>query len=154
MVLNKKTGKEKAKKTIVKKAETKKTAVKKSVTNKPETKKKAVKKPVTKKKTVKNKVDNEVVKTKKRKTKKNNSINEIINNIVNEIKTMLCFWPVDFVELEKCLKDCLKQYQIKSNQEKYYIDLDFIKETIKYCTIRKAVLIKQNKKLLNQKDMD
>ena len=30
--------------------------------------------------------------------------------------------------------------------------MDFIKETIKYCTIRKAVLIKQNKKLLNQKD--
>lgn len=71
---------------------------------------------------------------------------------INELPIVFVYLTDDFVELEKCLKDCLKQYQIKSNQEKYFIDLDFIKETIKYCTIRKAVLIKQNKKLLNQKD--
>ena len=71
---------------------------------------------------------------------------------INDLPIVFVYLTDDFIELEKCLKDCLKQYQIKSNQEKYYIDLDFIKETIKYCTIRKAILIKQNKKLLNQKD--
>jgi hypothetical protein len=71
---------------------------------------------------------------------------------INELPIVFVYLTDDYIELEKCLKDCLKQYQIKSNQEKYYIDLDFIKETIKYCTIRKAILLKQNKKLLNQKD--
>jgi phage anti-repressor protein len=71
---------------------------------------------------------------------------------INELPIVFVYMTDDYIELEKCLKDCLKQYQIKSNQEKYYIDLDFIKETIKYCTIRKALLIKQNKKLLNKKD--
>ena len=71
---------------------------------------------------------------------------------VNELPIVFVYLTDDYIELEKCLKECLQRYQIKSNQEKYYIDLDFIKETIKYCTIRKAILIKQNKKLLNKKD--
>lgn len=71
---------------------------------------------------------------------------------VNELPIVFVYLTDDYIELEQCLKNCLKQYQIKANQEKYYIDLNFIKETIKYCTIRKSVLIKQNKKLLNEKD--
>lgn len=71
---------------------------------------------------------------------------------INELPIVLVYLTDDYIEIENCLKDCLKQYQIKNNQEKYYIDLDFVKETIKYCTIRKAVLIKQNKKLMNEKD--
>lgn len=71
---------------------------------------------------------------------------------INELPIVFVYLTDDYIELEKCLKDCLQRYQIKSNQEKYLIDLAFIKETIKYCTIRKAILIKQNKKLLNKKD--
>jgi phage anti-repressor protein len=71
---------------------------------------------------------------------------------INELPIVFVYLTDDYVELEKCLKDCLRRYQIKAGQEKYLIDLAFIKETIKYCTIRKAILIKQNKKLLNKKD--
>jgi hypothetical protein len=72
---------------------------------------------------------------------------------VNELPIVFVYLTEDYIELEKCLKDCLKQYQIKNNQEKYFIELDFIKETIKYCTLRKAILLRQNKKLLRKKDM-
>jgi phage anti-repressor protein len=71
---------------------------------------------------------------------------------VNELPIVFVYLTDDYIELEKCLKDCLQRYQIKSKQEKFLIDLEFIKETIKYCTVRKAILIKQNKKLLNKKD--
>jgi hypothetical protein len=54
---------------------------------------------------------------------------------VNELPIVFVYLTDDYIELEKFL-----------------IDLEFIKETIKYCTIRKAILIKQNKKLLNKKD--
>ncbi len=37
----------------------------------------------------------------------------------------------------------LKQYQIKANQEKYLIDLEFIKETIKYYTAKKLYCLKK-----------
>lgn len=55
-------------------------------------------------------------------------------------------------EIEKCLKDNLKQYQYKNNTETFKIDLDFIKETIKYCTLKNALLVKKNKKLLEKND--
>ncbi len=55
-------------------------------------------------------------------------------------------------EIEKCLKLNLKQYQYKKNTELFKIDLDFIKETIKYCTLKDAMLVKMNKKLLNKED--
>ena len=71
---------------------------------------------------------------------------------LNKLPIVFVYLTDDYIELKKCLKDCLQRYQIKSKQEKFLIDLEFIKETIKYCTIRKAILIKQNKKLLNKKD--
>ena len=73
---------------------------------------------------------------------------------VNELPIVLVYLSDDADELEKCLTDSLRQYRIKKNlnSETFKIDLDFIKETIKYCTIRKSLLLKQNKKLLNQKD--
>jgi len=55
-------------------------------------------------------------------------------------------------EIEDCLKKNLKEYQYKNNTETFKIDLDFIKETIKYCTLKNALLVKQNKKLLNKDD--
>jgi hypothetical protein len=55
-------------------------------------------------------------------------------------------------EIEKCLKSNLKQYQYKKNTETFKIDIEFIKETIKYCTLKNALLLKKNKKLLDKKD--
>ena len=55
-------------------------------------------------------------------------------------------------EIEKCMKDNLKKYQLKTNTEIFDIDLEFIKETIKYCTIKNATLLKKNTKLYNAKD--
>jgi hypothetical protein len=73
---------------------------------------------------------------------------------VNELPIVLVYLSEDADELETCLTDCLSQYRIKknANSENFKIDLNFIKETIKYCTIRKSILLKQNKKLLTQKD--
>jgi phage anti-repressor protein len=55
-------------------------------------------------------------------------------------------------DIEQCMKDNLKKYQLKSNTEIFDIDLEFIKETIKYCNIKNATLLKKNTKLYNAKD--
>ena len=55
-------------------------------------------------------------------------------------------------DIEKCMKDNLKKYQLKSNTEIFDIDLEFIKDTIKYCTQKNATLLKKNTKLYNAKD--
>ena len=47
--------------------------------------------------------------------------------------------------LETCIKQNLRTYQIKYNTETFQIDIQFIKDTIKYCTKKNALLLKQNK---------
>ena len=72
---------------------------------------------------------------------------------VNELPIVLVYLTDDIDEIEQCLKDNLNRYRMKknANTEIFKIDVDFIKETIKYCSI-KSLLLKQNKKLLNKKD--
>ena len=55
-------------------------------------------------------------------------------------------------DIEKCIKDNLKKYQAKNNTELYKIDLDFVRETVSYCTKKHAILLKRNKKLLEADD--
>jgi len=55
-------------------------------------------------------------------------------------------------EIEDCMKENLKRYQLKHNTEIFDIDLDFIKDTITYCTKKNALLIKKNNKLFRSKD--
>jgi hypothetical protein len=43
---------------------------------------------------------------------------------VNELPIVFVYLTDDYIELEKCLKDCLQRYQIKSKQEKFLIDLE------------------------------
>jgi hypothetical protein len=62
-------------------------------------------------------------------------------------------YKTDYMEdIEQCMKDNLKKYQLKANTEIFDIDLEFIKETIKYCNIKNATLLKKNTKLYNAKD--
>lgn len=71
---------------------------------------------------------------------------------IHELPIVLVYLTDEYKALEKCLKNCLKQYAIKKNQEKFYVDLNFVKETIKYCNKTRSIILKQNKKLLNGKD--
>ena len=52
-------------------------------------------------------------------------------------------------DIETCIKQNLKMYQLKYNTETFYVDLGFIKETIKYCSLKNSKLLMHNKKLLN-----
>jgi hypothetical protein len=57
----------------------------------------------------------------------------------------------DILNIEKCIKDNLKEYQAKYNTELYKIDIKFIHDTVKYCTTKNALLLKKNVKLINDK---
>lgn len=71
---------------------------------------------------------------------------------IDELPIVFVYKTDKMKEIEKCLKSNLKQYQYKKNTETFKIDLEFIKETIKYCTLKNALLLKKNKKLLDKKD--
>jgi len=71
---------------------------------------------------------------------------------IDELPIVFVYKTDKMKEIEDCLKKNLKEYQHKKNTETFKIDLDFIKETIKYCTLKNALLVKQNKKLLNKDD--
>jgi hypothetical protein len=58
------------------------------------------------------------------------------------------------IEIEKCLKQNLKRYQAKNKTELYAIDLEYIKETIKYCTKTDAIIVKKNTKLYNSNNQN
>ena len=71
---------------------------------------------------------------------------------IDELPIVFVYKTDKMKEIEKCLKSNLKQYQKKKNTEMFVIDLDFIKETIKYCALKNAMLVKHNKKLLDKND--
>jgi len=71
---------------------------------------------------------------------------------INELPIVFVYLSDNIDELELCIKQNLKSYQIKYNTETFNIDVPFIKDTIKYCTKKNALLLKQNKKLFNKKD--
>lgn len=71
---------------------------------------------------------------------------------IDELPIVFVYKTDKMKEIEKCLKSNLKQYQYKKNTETFKIDIEFIKETIKYCTLKNALLLKKNKKLLDRKD--
>ena len=71
---------------------------------------------------------------------------------INELPIVFVYLSDNIDELETCIKQNLKSDQIKYNTETFNIDVPFIKDTIKYCTKKNALLLKQNKKLFNKKD--
>ena len=71
---------------------------------------------------------------------------------INELPIVFVYKTDNIDELEKCIKNNLKQYQLKNKTELFKIDLDFIKDTIGYCTKKNALLLKRNKKLYEADD--
>lgn len=66
-----------------------------------------------------------------------------------ELPIVFVFKTNRATEIEKCLKQNLERYQAKNKTELYAIDLEYIKETIKYCTKTDAIIVKKNTKLYN-----
>jgi hypothetical protein len=98
---------------------------------------------------------------------------------ISELPIVFVYQTEYIDEIENCMKENLKRYQLKHNTELFNIDLDFIKETlpnknrrflfdnlillkkikiffnnetITYCTKKNALLIKKNNKLFKSKD--
>ena len=71
---------------------------------------------------------------------------------INELPIVFVYKTDNIDEIEKCIKDNLKQYQLKNKTELFKIDLDFIKDTIGYCTKKNALLLKRDKKLYEADD--
>lgn len=69
---------------------------------------------------------------------------------VYELPIIFAYLTDDIDEIEKCLKMCLQQYQIKN--ETYVIDKQLIRDTIKYCKARNSILLKYDRKILKSKD--
>ena len=71
---------------------------------------------------------------------------------VNDLPIIFVYLSDNINELETCINQNLKSYQVKYNTETFNIDVPFIKDTIKYCTKKNALLLKQNRQLFNKKD--
>ena len=71
---------------------------------------------------------------------------------ISELPIVFVYQTEHIDEIENCMKENLKRYQLKHNTELFDIDLDFIKDTITYCTKKNALLIKRNNKLFRAKD--
>jgi phage anti-repressor protein/predicted GIY-YIG superfamily endonuclease len=91
-------------------------------------------------------VDDEIYKIGKTKELKNR-IKQYKVGRLSELPIALVYKTDQMDDIEKCMKDNLKNYQEKNKTELYKIDLDFVKDTIKYCTKKNAILLKRNKKL-------
>jgi hypothetical protein len=71
---------------------------------------------------------------------------------ISELPIVFVYQTEHIDEIENCMKGNLKRYQMKYNTELFDIDLDFIKDTISYCTKTNALLLKKNNKLFRSKD--
>jgi phage anti-repressor protein len=71
---------------------------------------------------------------------------------ISDLPIVFVYQTEHIDEIEDCMKENLKRYQLKHNTELFDIDLDFIKETITYCTKKNALLIKKNNKLFKNED--
>ncbi len=71
---------------------------------------------------------------------------------INELPIVFVYKTNNADDIETCIKQNLKSYQLKYDTEIFKIDLAFIKDTINYCNKKNAILIKKNNKLFNSKD--
>jgi predicted GIY-YIG superfamily endonuclease len=67
-----------------------------------------------------------------------------------ELPIVFVFKTNRATEIEKCLKQNLQRYQAKTKTELYSVDLEFIRDTVKYCTKTDAIIVKKNTKLYNK----
>jgi hypothetical protein len=52
---------------------------------------------------------------------------------INDLPIVYIYLTDDVIDLENCIKDCLKRKQIVNGTETYKISLEEVKNTIKYC---------------------
>jgi hypothetical protein len=97
------------------------------------------------------KVDEEIYKIGKT-TELKNRMNQYKVGRISELPIVFAYKTDCIDDIEKCMKVNLKKYQAKNNTELYKIDLDFVRETVSYCTKKNAILLKRNKKLLEADD--
>jgi len=97
------------------------------------------------------KVDDEVYKIGKTNDLKNRMKQYNVAR-VNELPIVFVYKTNQINEIEKCIKTNLATYQAKKQTELFKIDLEFIKDTIEYCTKKGAMLLKTNKKLYDAND--
>ena len=97
------------------------------------------------------KVDDEIYKIGKT-TELNNRIKQYKVARISELPIVFAYKTDQADDIEKCMKDNLKKYQAKNRTELYKIDLEFVRETVQYCTKKNALLLKRNKKLLDTND--
>ena len=69
---------------------------------------------------------------------------------IDELPIVYIYITDNLIEIENCIKDCLKRRQIVNNTETFNLNLEEIKETVKYCNKLKSQLIVHNKKLLKK----
>jgi len=97
------------------------------------------------------KVDEEIHKIGKT-TELKNRMKQYKVGRISELPIVFAYKTDCIDDIEKSMKDNLKKYQAKNNTELYKIDLDFVRETVSYCTKKNAILLKRNKKLLEAND--
>ena len=97
------------------------------------------------------KVDDEIYKIGKT-TELNNRMKQYKVARISELPIVFAYKTDQADDIEKCMKDNLKKYQAKNRTELYKIDLEFVRETVQYCTKKNALLLKKNKKLLEAND--
>jgi phage anti-repressor protein len=97
------------------------------------------------------KVDDEVYKIGKT-TELKNRMKQYKVGRISELPIVFVYKTDQINDIEKCMKDNLAKYQLQNKTELYKIDLDFVKETITYCTKKNAILLKRNKKLYEAND--
>lgn len=97
------------------------------------------------------KVDDEVYKIGKT-TELKNRMKQYKVGRISELPIVFVYKTDNINDIEKCMKDNLTKYQLLNKTELYKIDLDFVKDTIQYCSKKNALLLKRNKKLYELND--
>ena len=73
---------------------------------------------------------------------------------IDQLPIVYVFKCKNIKEVEKCIKDNMTKYRLKNhkNNEIFKVDDEFIKDTVIYCN-KKTIKLKENKKLLNSKNI-
>jgi phage anti-repressor protein len=74
---------------------------------------------------------------------------------IDQLPIVYVFRCKNIKEVEKCVKDNMIKYRLKNhkNNEIFKVDDEFIKDTVIYCN-KKTIKLKENKKLLNSKNIN
>jgi phage anti-repressor protein len=69
---------------------------------------------------------------------------------VSELPIAFVYRADNINEIEQCIKDNLRSHQAKNKTELFKVNLDFIKETVRYCSIKSTPLLTSKKQFLGK----